>query len=116
MDMVNSAMLKDFRGGQAPLKNLAKRSTIDYLNFDMVLAATDMKDIVKRAFINLFECEKATAFDIAHSMHITDQIASNALNAIVTRGFAKALGTGPSQVFFIDLEALASAAARLEKR
>lgn len=116
IDMPRSAMLKDMRGGQAPLRNLAKRSTIDYLNFDMVLASTEMKDIVKGAFINLFEAEKATAIDIAHSMHITDQIAANALSAIAARGLAKVLGSPPMQVFQIDLEALAAAAERLERR
>jgi len=115
INMINNTMLKDFRGGQAPLRNLAQRKIIDYLNFDMVLASTDMKDIVKKAFINLFESEYATAGDIAHSMHITNQMAGNALNAIVTRGLAKKQGSPPREIFSIDSDALAQKAEKLEK-
>ncbi|MFO7619136.1 MAG: hypothetical protein R6W91_05720 [Thermoplasmata archaeon] len=115
IDLINNAMLKDFRGGQAPLRNLAQRGIVDYLNFDMVLASTDMKDMVKRAFINLFEMEYATAFDIAHSMHITNQMAANALNAIVSRGFAIKEGTSPRELYSINSQALAEKALKLEK-
>jgi hypothetical protein len=114
IDMINNTVLKDFRGGQAPLRNLAQRTIIDYLNFDMVLASTDMKDIVKRAFINLFESKYATASDIAHSMHITSQMAGNALTAIATRGLAVKEGAAPREIFSIDSEALAIKAKKLE--
>jgi hypothetical protein len=114
IDMINNTMLKDFRGGQAPLRNQAKRTIIDYLNFDMVLASTDMKDIVKRAFINLFESEYATASDLAYSMHITSQMAANALTALVTRGLATKEGVAPREIFSINSEALAISAKKLE--
>jgi hypothetical protein len=114
IDMVNNTMLKDFRGGQAPLRNRAQRTIVDYLNFDMVLASTDMKDIVKRAFINLFESEYATASDLAYSMHITSQMAANALTAIVTRGLAMKEGAPPREIFSINSEALAISAKKLE--
>ena len=113
-DLLNNTMLKDFRGGQAPLRNLAERTIIEYLNFDTVLAATDMKDLVKRAFINLFESEFATAPDIAHSMHITSQMAKNALDAIVTRGLASKQGAAPREIYSIDPEGLASKARKFE--
>jgi hypothetical protein len=115
LDLVDNVMLKDFRGGQSPLRNLAKRGIVDYLNFDMVLASTDMKDMVKRAFINLFESEYATAFDIAHSMHITNQMAANALNAIASRGLAIKEGTYPREIYSINSEALAEKALKLER-
>jgi predicted transcriptional regulator len=115
LDLVNNVMLKDFRGGQSPLRNLAQRGIVDYLNFDMVLASTDMKDMVKRAFINLFESEYATAFDIAHSMHITNQMAANALNAIASRGLAIKEGSYPREIYSINSEALAEKALKLEK-
>jgi len=115
IDLVNNVMLKDFRGGQSPLRNLAQRNIVDYLNFDMVLASTDMKDMVKRAFINLFESEYATAFDIAHSMHITNQMAANALSAIASRGLAIREGTPPREIFSINSDALAEKALKLER-
>jgi len=114
LDLVNNTLLKDFRGGQAPLRNRAERTVIDYLNFDTVFAATDMKVIVKKTFINLFEMEKATAFDISHSMGITDQMAMNALNSIVHRGFAEKDGVAPREVYSIDPEALARQAKEFE--
>ncbi|MDD4307995.1 MAG: hypothetical protein PHU53_04215 [Thermoplasmata archaeon] len=114
LDLINNTMLKDFRGGQSPLRNLAKRTMIDYLNFDTVLAATDMKDLVKRAFINLFESEFATAPDIAYSMHITNQNATNALNAIVSRGLATKQGAAPREIYTIDSEGLANRAKKFE--
>ncbi len=114
LDLINNIMLKDFRGGQAPLKNKADRTAIDYLNFDTVLAATDMKDIVKKAFTNLFEMEKATAFDISHSMGITDQMARNSLNSLVHRGFAEKDGFSPREVYTIDLDSLAQEAKNME--
>ncbi|MBA3045556.1 MAG: hypothetical protein KKH41_04170 [Candidatus Thermoplasmatota archaeon] len=115
IDLVNNVMLKDFRGGQSPLRNRAERSILDYFNFDMVLASTDMKEIVKKTFTNLFESKHATAFDFAHSMHITNQMAANALNAIVTRGLARKEGSSPREVYSIDPEALAESALKLEK-
>ncbi len=114
LDLVNNAMIKDFRGGQAPLRNKAERGIIDYLNFDTVLASTDMKDVVKRAFINLFESEFTTAPDLAHSMHITPQMAGNALTAIVTRGLAVKEGTAPREIYTINSESLANRAKKLE--
>ncbi len=114
LDLVNNTMLKDFRGGQAPLQNKAKRTVIDYLNFDTVFAATDMRDMVKRSFINLFEMEKATAFDISHSMNITDQMAMNALNSIVYRGFAEKEGVAPREVYSINPEALSEQVKQFE--
>lgn len=114
LDLVNNTMLKDFRGGQAPLRNRASRTAMDYLNFDTIFAATDMKVIVKKAFVNLFEMEKATAFDISHSMGITDQMAMNALNSIVYRGFAEKIGTAPREIYSIDPEALAEKAKQFE--
>jgi len=114
LDLVNNTMLKDFRGGQAPLRNRAERTAVDYLNFDIIFAATDMKDIVKKAFINLFEMEKATAFDISHSMGITDNMAMNALNSIVYRGLAEKVGTPPREIYSIDPDALAQQAKKFE--
>ncbi len=114
IDLVSNAMLKDFRGGQAALRNKAERGIIDYLNFDTVLASTDMKEMVKKAFINLFESEYLTAPDLAHSMHITNQMAGNALEAIYTRGFAVKEGAPPRQIFTINSEALAEKARKLE--
>jgi hypothetical protein len=114
IDMLRNVMLKDFRGGQAPLRNRASRTIIEYLNFDTVLASTDMKDLVKKAFINLFESEFATAPDLAHSMHITPPMAHNALEAIVTRGLAEKEGAAPREVFTINSEALAMKASKIE--
>ena len=114
LDLINNRMLKDFRGGQAPLRNRAERTAIDYLNFDTIFAATDMKEIVKKAFINLFEMEKATSFDISHSMGITDQMAMNSLNSIVHRGFAEKAGVAPREIYSIDPEALAEQAKQFE--
>jgi len=114
LDLVSSAMLKDFRGGQAPLRNRAERGIIDYLNFDTVLASTDMKDIVKKAFINLFESEFITAPDLAISMHITNQMAANALEAVHSRGFAVKEGAPPREIYSINSEALAESARKLE--
>ena len=114
LDLINDYMLKDFRGGQAPLRNKAERTAVDYLNFDTVLAATDMKEIVKKTFTNLFEMEKATAFDISHSMGITDQMAVNALNSIYHRGLAEKEGSAPREIFSIDIEGLALEAKKFE--
>ncbi|MDO9538076.1 MAG: hypothetical protein Q7J68_07135 [Thermoplasmata archaeon] len=113
IDLIHNVMLKDFRGGQSPLRNRAQREIIDYLNFDTVLASTDMRDLVKRAFINLFESEYTNAFDLAHSMHITDKMAANALNAIVTRKLASKEGSAPREIYSIDSEALAARAKKL---
>ena len=114
LDLVNNTLLKDFRGGQATLRNKAERTVIDYLNFDTILAATDMKDIVKKTFINLFEMEQAIAFDISHSMGITDQMATNALNSIVHRGYAEKQGSAPREIYSINPEALAEQARKFE--
>ena len=43
-------------------------------------------------------------------------MASNALNAVVSRGLATKQGNAPREIFTIDLEALASKAAKMEKR
>ncbi len=114
LDLVNNTLLKDFRGGQATLRNKAERTVIDYLNFDTILAATDMKDIVKKTFINLFEMEQAIAFDISRSMGITDQMATNALNSIVHRGYAEKQGSAPREIYSINPEALAEQARKFE--
>ena len=57
LSLVHNRLLKDFRGGQVPLTNKASRTAMDYMNFDMVLALTDMKDLVKKVFIELFEVD-----------------------------------------------------------
>jgi len=114
IDLIGNTMLKDFRGGQAPLRNRAERGIIDYLNFDTVLASTDMKDLVKKAFVNLFESEYATGPDLAYSMHITPQMAANALEAIYSRGFALKEGARPREVYSINSKALAERAKKLE--
>jgi hypothetical protein len=113
IDLVTNRLLKDFRGGQVPLRNKAKRSSIDYLNFDMVLASTDMRELVKKVFIELFEVTEATAFDISHTMGITDVMARNSLDAIVARGIAEKEGRSPREMYFIRSESLALAAASL---
>ena len=114
LNLVNNTLLKDFRGGQAPLRNKAERTVIDYLNFDTIFAATDMKDMVKRSFINLFEMEKATAYDISQSMNVTDTMAMNALSSIAHRGLAEKEGAAPREIYFINPEALAEQAKQLE--
>ena len=114
LNLVNNTLLKDFRGGQSPLRNKAERTVIDYLNFDTIFAATDMKDMVKRSFINLFEMEKATAYDISQSMNITDTMAMNALNSIAHRGLADKEGAAPREVYFINPKALAEQAKQFE--
>jgi len=111
LNLVDNHLLKDFRGGQVPMTNLAKRTAMDYMNFDMVLALTDMKDLVKRVFIELFEVKEATAFDISHSMGITDTMAKNCLDALVSRDVASAVGKPPRQIYSIDLEKLEAVAA-----
>ena len=107
-------MLKDFRGGQAPIRNRAERTVIDYLNFDTIYASSDMKDMVKRVFLNLFEMEKATAIDISQSMGITPTMAMNALNSIAYRGFADKEGVAPRETYFINPEALAEQVKQFE--
>lgn len=97
LDLINNLMLKDFRGGQMPLTRKAVRSAMDYLCFDTVLAATDMKDLVKKVFIELFEVKEVTAFDISHSMGITDTMAKNALDALVAREVATRDGAPPRE-------------------
>jgi len=114
IDLINNSMLKDFRGGQAPLRNKAERTVIDYLNFDTIFAASDMKDMVKRVFLNLFEMDKATAYDISQSMGITDTMAMNALNSIAYRGFAEKEGVAPREIYFINPEALAEQVKQFE--
>jgi hypothetical protein len=111
MNLVQNRLLKDFRGGQVPMTNKAERSAMDYMNFDMVLAITDMKDLVKKVFIELFEVKKATAFDISHSMGITVTMATNCLDALVSRDVAEAEGKPPRQIYSIDLVKLEAVAA-----
>ncbi len=114
LDLVNNRLLKDFRGGQVAVRNRAERSSIDYLNFDMILASTEMKDIVKKAFIELFEVTEATAFDISHTMGITDLMGKNSLDAIVSRGLADKEGNPPRESYSINSENLAKAASLVE--
>ncbi|KYK27675.1 MAG: hypothetical protein AYK23_02140 [Candidatus Proteinoplasmatales archaeon SG8-5] len=110
IDLVNNRMLKDFRGGQVPPKNKAVRTAMDYMNFDMILASTDMKELVKKVFISLFEVKEATAFDISHTMGITDTMARNGLDAVVSRELADKTGKPPRETYKIDPKLLEVAA------
>ncbi len=111
LNLIGNQLLKDFRGGQVPLRNKAERTAMDYMNFDMILAPTDMKDLVKKVFIELFEVKDATAFDVSHTMGITDTMARNCLDALVARNVAEAEGKPPRQSYSINLELLENEAA-----
>ena len=106
LDLVGNRIFKDFRGGTVPLKGKASRESLDYFNFDKILATTDMRDLVKRAFITLFDVNELTAFDIAHSFGITDTMAKNSLDAIVSRGLAEKDGHPPREIYMINSENL----------
>lgn len=110
IDLVNNILLKDFRGGQVPPRNRAARSAMDYLNFDMILASTDMKELVKKVFINLFEVKESTAFDISHTMGITETMARNGLDAVVSRNLAGKTGRAPRETYKIDPKLIEEAA------
>lgn len=113
LNLVDNILIKDFRGGQVPPKNRAVRTAMDYMNFDMVLASTDMKELVKKVFINLFEVKEATAFDISHTMGITDTMAKNALDAVVSRELADKIGKAPREIYSINPGHLGAAASEL---
>jgi len=113
LDLVDNKLLKDFRGGQVPPKNRAVRTAMDYMNFDMILASTDMKELVKKVFINLFEVKESTAFDISHTMGITDTMAKNALDAVVSRELADKIGKAPREIYSINPQRLEAAASEL---
>jgi hypothetical protein len=113
LNLIDNLMLKDFRGGQVPPRNKAERNAMDYMNFDMILASTDMKDLVKKVFINLFEVKEATAFDISHTMGITDNMARNGLDAVVSRNLADKVGKPPREIYSINTELLGAAASEL---
>lgn len=113
LNLIDNQMLKDFRGGQVPPRNRAERTAVDYMNFDMILATTDMKDLVKRVFINLFEVKEATAFDISHTMGITDNMARNGLDAVVSRNLADKVGKSPRETYSINTQLLEATASEL---
>lgn len=106
LDMIDNVALRDFRGGVVPLRDRADRKSMDYFNFDKILASTDMRDLVKRVFVALFDMKQATAFDMAHSFKITDQMAKNSLDAIVARGLADKEGYPPREIYEINTENL----------
>jgi hypothetical protein len=113
VNLLDNQILKDFRGGQVPPRNRAERTSVDYMNFDMMLASTDMKELVKKVFINLFEVNEATAFDISHTMGITDTMAKNGLDAVVSRNLAEKQGKPPREIYSINTELLEEAAVEL---
>ena len=102
IDLVNNRLIKDFRGGVILVKEKATRSSLDNYNFDRILAATDMKDKVKKVFVTLYDMKHATASDLSFSFGMTDNMARNCLDAIVTRGFASKEGTAPMEVYEIN--------------
>ncbi len=107
LDLVNNTLLKDFRGGTMPLRDRKVRGSIEHFNFDMILATTEMKDLVKRVFITLFDVKELTAADIALSFGVTDTMAKNSLDAIVSRGLAEKEGHPPREIYSITAESLA---------
>jgi hypothetical protein len=110
IDLLGNRLLKDFRGGQVAPRNKAVRTAMDYMNFDMILASTDMKELVKKVFINLFEVKESTAFDISHTMGITETMARNGLDAVVARNLAGKRGRPPRETYTIDVKLLETAA------
>jgi len=108
LDLTNDTVLKDFRGGVVPLRSRAERESIDYFNFDKILASTDMRDLVKKVFITLFDMNDITPIDIALSFKITDTMAKNSLDALVTRGLADKEGYPPREIFEINSNNLKS--------
>ncbi len=106
IDLVNNRLTKDFRSGSISIKERVERSSMDNFNFDRILASTDMKDLVKRVFITLYDMENTTASDISYSFGITETMAKNCLDAIASRGYADKIGTPPREIYEINSENL----------
>ncbi len=116
LDLVNNQLIKDFRSGVISVKEKANRSSMDNYNFDRVLASTDMKDKVKKVFIALYDMNHATASDISFSFGMTDNMARNCLEALVTRGFASKEGVSPREVYEINSLDLEEAVAKMDEK
>ncbi len=102
MDLVNNRLIRDFRSGVISVKEKMARSPMDNYNFDRILASTDMKEKVKKVFITLYDMKHATASDLSFSFGMTDNMARNCLEAIVSRGYASKEGSAPMEAYEIN--------------
>lgn len=65
------------------------RNSIEYLNFDKLLANIDLPPLMKNILELLFEADEMRLFDIAHSFNMDRNVAENNLKSLESRGLVE---------------------------
>ncbi len=106
LDVIEGALLRDFRAEHMPVTRKKKRSPEEYFYFDKIYASTDLPLLPKQIFEAVFESDGLTASDISHFFKITMDMALNNLRALVSRGLVESEGRPPFETYRVTFEAL----------
>ncbi|MEW5937293.1 MAG: helix-turn-helix transcriptional regulator [Candidatus Thermoplasmatota archaeon] len=113
IDLLDSKLLKDFRGGALPVTGRRARSSMEMYALDKVLASLDVKEVVRRVLIMVFEREETMANDLVYALGMTEPVARNTLSALVSRGLVQRISRGNKEIYEAEMDAILTAAEAL---
>jgi hypothetical protein len=104
LDVLNNALLMDFRNGKIPIANRIPRHTIDFYHLDHFLSTMELPNLAKKVLQVIFELEEVMVADIEIGLGITEKMAMNNVNALAKRGLITPLGKPPKAKYVVDLK------------
>jgi hypothetical protein len=104
VDLLDGALVRDFRAGALPPKGRLFRSSLDCLAFDRVYVSEKLPGHVAGAFVMVFERAGTTVFDLSQVTGLNERSARNTLGALVARGLVRKEGAAPRETYEVDME------------
>ena len=104
LDVLDNALLRDFRDGKIPIANRLFRHPLDYYHLDNLLSTQELPDLAKKVLAVFFDLEEANAADIEIGLGITERMAWDNISALAKRGLIDAVGKPPKAKYVINLE------------
>ncbi|UCG70809.1 MAG: hypothetical protein JSV09_07380 [Thermoplasmata archaeon] len=104
LNVIDNALLKDFRDGKIPIANRIFREPLDYYHLDKMLSTQELPDLAKKVLEVFFDLDEANISDIEIGLGITEKMAQNNIEALVKRDLLETIGKPPKAKYRINLE------------
>lgn len=109
IDIVNDALVANFRAGKFPVSARIFRHPRQYYFLDKILAAADIGEYPKRVLETVFETKGVTVFDIANAYGLSEKMAEGSLEVCVKYGYLEKVGKPPRITYVPRFESFGGA-------